>query len=275
MSHCHRLPAALVLVLFGLATPAQEKKVVSSDLVAIQEGQLPIILSAPHGGMGTIPGVPERKGEGLATGPSGFFTGRDTGTEELALQIGKAIEAKMGKKPHFVIARFHRKYIDANRPPEIAYESPKAKPVYDAYHAALARACKEVQEKFGRGLLLDVHGQGTEADTIFRGTQNGKTVALLVQRFGEKAHNGPQSFFGLLAEHGCKVHPEGGDKEQAGFTGGYIVRTYGSSEGYAIDAIQLEFGGAYRTKERRHDTAGKIAGAVAAFAKLYLPASPR
>src|SRR5579884_4228768 len=122
-----RLLFAGVLLTLTLLPGARAQEV-KGDLVATQEGELPVILSAPHGGLRPIPGVPERKGDGLAKGPSGFFTGRDTGTEELALQIARAIEAKMGKKPYYVIARFHRKYIDANRPPEIAYESPKARP---------------------------------------------------------------------------------------------------------------------------------------------------
>src|SRR5262249_49816912 len=147
-------------------------------------------------------------------------------------------------------------------------------PVYEAYHQAVARYCRDVQRTFGRGLLLDVHGQGSAADTIFRGTQNGKTVTLLVQRFGVKAHDGPQSFFGLLATRGFKVHPQGGGKEQAGFTGGYIVQTYGSHQGYGIDAIQLEFGGDYRAKDRRKETAARLAEVVAAYAKLYLPPGP-
>lgn len=257
-----------------LGVRAQEKQA-EGELVAMQEGELPIIVSAPHGGLMTIPGVAERKGDGLVKGPSGFFTGRDTGTEELAYKIAASIEARMGKKPYFVVARFHRKFIDPNRPPEIAYESPRAKPVYDRYHGTLARYSAAVQKRWGRGLLLDVHGQGSAADTIFRGTQNGKTVTLLAQRFGPKAIDGPQSFFGLLAEHGCKVHPSDGGREQAGFTGGYIVKTYGSHEGQGIDAFQLEFGGDYRAKGRQADTAAKVADAVAAFAKLYLPAEPR
>jgi len=272
MPYLRRALAGALLLSTLLGVRAQDAK---SDLVATQEGELPIILSAPHGGMLPIPGVPERKGEGLAKGPSGFFTGRDTGTEELTYQIAKAIEAKLGKKPYVVVARFHRKFIDPNRPPEIAYESPQAKPVYDAYHGTLGRYCRDVQKAYGRGLLLDVHGQGTAADTIFRGTQNGKTVALLTQRFGAKAQDGPQSLFGLLAERGCKVHPADGGREQAGFTGGYIVKTYGSHEGHGIDAIQLEFGGDYRAKARQQDTAVKVADAIAAFAKLYLPGRPR
>jgi N-formylglutamate amidohydrolase len=263
----------MLVALLALCLPAQaqEPKAQPGDLVRTQEGMLPIIISAPHGGLAPIPGVPERKGEGLVTGPSGFVTSRDFGTEELARAIAGAVETKLGNKPYLVAARFHRKFIDPNRPAGIAYESPQAKPVYDHYHDTLARYCRDVQKSNGRGLLIDVHGQGSAADTIFRGTSNGKTVTLLVQRFGPKAQHGPDSFFGLLAAAGCKVHPTKADqKEQAGYTGGYIVQTYGSHTAYGIDAIQLELGSDYRSKKNQPDTAARIATAVAEYAQRYL-----
>ena len=156
-----------------------------SPLVKIQAGDLPIILSAPHGGSLPIPGVAVRTGEGLPEGGRGFVPERDAGTEELAQQIADAIEKLFGKKPYFVIARSNRKFLDPNRPPEIAYEDADAKPVYDAYHSTLTEYCREVQTKFRKGLLLDIHGQGVAKETVFRGTQNGKTVTLLRERFGE------------------------------------------------------------------------------------------
>lgn len=247
-----------------LATPQ------SSKLVETQAGALPIILSAPHGGTKDVPGVAPRKGEGLATGGSGYFSGRDTNTEELAHATSAAIEKKFGKKPYMVVAQFHRKYIDANRPPEIAYEDPKAKPVYDAYRQTLAAYCQEVKKTYGRGLLLDIHGQGAKKDMVIRGTKDGKTVSLLIQRYGMKAHTGPESFFGLLASNGCKVFPEKlTDEEFSRLNGGNIVQTYGSGD-FGIDAIQLEFGGDFRDKNKLDDTASKVATTVQQFSKLYL-----
>ena len=263
-----------VFLLFLLLLPlrAQENsKNALADFVHTQEGALPILLSAPHGGVGVIPGVPERKGEGLKKGPSGFVTGRDTNTDLLALEIAALLEARTGKKPYYVIAKFSRKYIDANRPADIAYEHPKAKPVYDHYHQLLDRYCAQVQKRYGKGLLLDVHGQGSANDTIFRGTKDGKTVKLLIERHGPSAQVGPRSFFGLLAKEGCKVFPTDDSQERAGFTGGFIVQHHGSHQGHGIDAIQLEFGGDYRAKGKLKDTAAKVVGAIEAFAKIYLP----
>jgi N-formylglutamate amidohydrolase len=242
-----------------------------SSLIVTQLGECPIIISAPHGGTAKIPGVSLRKGVGLEKGPAGFFTGRDGGTEELAQEIATEIAAKTGKKPYLVVARFARTYTDANRPPEIAYEDPDAKPVYDEYHALLTQYCRDVKKKFGRGLLIDVHGQGQSAETIYRGTNNGNSVKLLRERFGEAAHTGDKSMFGLLAANGCTVYPtQPGVKEKEGLSGGYITKHYGSSGGFGIDSMQFEFGMKYRAEAARKDTAKKVTAAVAAFSDLYL-----
>lgn len=265
-------PARLLglFLVTSLSVAAQPPKPTKSELVTTQEGTLPVILSAPHGGAKDVPGVSPRKGEGLEKGSNGFFTARDGNTEELVAALADAIEKKTGKKPYLVAAKFHRKYIDANRPPEIAYEDAKAKPTYDAYRDTLAAYCRAVKKAHGRGLLLDVHGQGAMRDTIIRGTKDGKTVKLLTDRFGPKAHAGPKSFFGLLAANGCKVFPaDPADKEYASLNGGNIVQTYGGGD-FGIDAIQLEFGGDYRDKGKLKDTADKVATAVQAFAELYL-----
>ena len=241
-----------------------------SPLVTARKGALPVILSAPHGGTKDVPGVPPRKGVGLPTGPHGFYTGRDGGTEELAGLIATELFLKTGKRPYLVAAKFHRRYIDANRPPDVAYEDDKAKPAYDAYHRTLAAYCKEVRKTFGRGLLLDVHSQGQFPGTVLRGTVDGKTVALLRDRFGEKAHTGPDGFFGLLGKQGLKVFPtEPDQKEFAGLNGGFTVRTYGGGD-FGIDAVQLEFGWTLATPKTAPDTAAKVAAVIERFHALYL-----
>ena len=123
----------------------------------------------------------------------------------------------------------------------------------------------------GGGLLLDLHGQAAQADAIFRGTQNGKTVKLLDERFGVKALTGPDSVQGRLEKKGYKLIPAGAstDPEDKRFNGGYTVGTYGTNTG--LDAIQLEMGGDQRLKKTLDTTATDIADAVAAFAKEYLP----
>ena len=265
-----RSTAALILapLLCAAKIAAAEKAFVPADFISVQKGDLPIIFSAPHGGMMPIPGVPERVGEGMKKGGAGFFAGRDENTELLAAAIARAVESRLGKKPYFVIAKMHRKYVDANRPPEIAVEHPKAREVYDLYRGTIARFCDDVHARFGRGLLIDVHGQASARDTVFRGTHNGATDAMLVKLFGDKVHAGPQSLAGLLNTRGVNMKPSDSSAEASGFTGGHIVQTAGQCEG--IGAVQFEFGMDFRTKEAVHAAAEKVADGVADFAKLYL-----
>lgn len=240
------------------------------SLVVTQRGELPIILSAPHGGNEIVLGAEPRKGEGLKRQPGGFVTARDAGIEELAHEVADAIALRFGKPPYFVISRAHRKFLDPNRAPAAAYECDAAKTVYDAYHAALDEACREVGEKFRAGLLLDLHGQGSAKDTVFRGTKNGTTVAWLRQRFGEAAHTGDASLLGQLKRRGWTVHPDPFDgREQPGYTGGYIVQRYGGQDHCGIDAVQLEFGASYRSPARRLGTATVLADALADYAIRY------
>ncbi len=249
----------------------QGADVTLEQMVLVNQGQLPIIISAPHGGLFRIPNVEARQGKGMETGPKGFFIGRDGGTEELAKEVFDAIEAKFGRRPYSVISSVDRKYLDPNRPADIAYEDADAKPVYDRYHDALTEQCRSIVNEFRGGLLLDIHGQGTKRDTVFRGTSNGTTVSRLREKFGESAHTGDMSMFGLMKAQGWTVFPDPFDeREQSGFTGGYIVKTYGSHQVIGIDAMQLEFGADYRTKGNRKKIAEQLASAVEEYARLYL-----
>lgn len=180
---------------------------------------------------------------------------------------------KLGKRSYSVIARFHRKYIDANRPVRDAYESKQAGGTYDVNHEALAKARGDVIRRWGHGILFDIHGQGSEPKAIFCGTQNGKTATHLVSRFGREALIGETSVFGQLAGQGLPVIPVTGstDREDPRYDGGYIVVTYGSGSGGTLDAIQLELGRELRSTNAITDTADKLANAIAAFATEYLP----
>jgi N-formylglutamate amidohydrolase len=237
-------------------------------LLTVWAGMLPIILSAPHGGRQSIPGVPARLGGGVTR----FATGRDNNTDELAETIAIGLEKRLNAKPFLVVARVERKYFDANRPTESAYESREAKAYYDGYHNALQEAHDRVSREWGRGLLLDIHGQGAQAEAIYRGTGNGKTVASLTQRFGTEAITGPKSIFNQLELMGYKVLPSTTEsRQEQRYVGGYIVQTYGSHRGRGIDAIQLEIGTKLRARANLERTATDLAEAIAVFAQEYLP----
>ena len=241
------------------------------ELLMIHQGDLPIVISAPHGGSLSIPDVPPRKGEGLESGASGFRVARDGGTEELALAVAKAIDDRLEGSPTWVISRVHRRYVDFNRPAAIGVEHPQALVLHDQYHSAIKDAIRGIRERQSSGLLVDLHGQGSSATTVYRGTGNGQTVSGLRERTQELGHTGPDSLTGLLKNRGWIVHPDPFDaKEQAGFAGGHIVRSSGSHRADGIDAIQLELGANYRKADSREQMATELADAIVEFAEKHI-----
>lgn len=239
----------MIYLLLSLALSSQ-----SSALITIQKGDCGLIISAPHGGRMAIEGVAERVGGGKIRQ---FTKVRDTDTDLLALAIAKEVENTTGKKPWVVAANFSRKFIDANRPAEDAYESPAAKPVYDAYHQALKEACETSKRLYGNGLLLDIHGQGKDRTTNFRGTRNWGTVPFLLKGPGKAALVGPDGWLRLLVSRGFAMTPsvDSDDKETPEFNGGYIVGNYRKT----VDALQFETGADSRGKDSINKTAKAFA----------------
>jgi N-formylglutamate amidohydrolase len=173
-----------------------------------------------------------------------------------------------------VVANFSRKYIDANREEADAYDVPAAKPAYDAYHGALAKARGAILKRWGTGILLDLHGQGTRKDVVYRGTSNLQTIKHLIEKHTLSALTGSDGLLGVFAAKGNTLIPSNEAteaKEHPSFNGGWIVRHYGSKEGGMFDAVQFEFGANFRRSEGLTKAAQDLAEAVAAFAKKYLP----
>jgi N-formylglutamate amidohydrolase len=267
---CTRVLSSALLALTGwLQAEALAQSVLEAErLLTLTTGNLPLVLVAPHGGREAIPGIGIRQGNGVPQ----FKTGRDHNTAELAEAIALKLGQMSGAKPFLVIARFHRKYIDANRPSIEAYEALEAQPYYGAFHSAVDEACKQIRQVWGRGLLLDIHGQAAEANVIFRGTMHGKSVTDLVQRFGRQAMTGRHSILGQLALSGYKILPEPSvNDRESRYSGGHTVQTYCSHRATRIDAIQLEFGTRLRARGNVDRTAVDVAAAIRVFAKEYLP----
>ena len=229
-------------------------------LVLSARGTLPLLLTAPHGGQLAVPGVPARD--------SGTHV-RDVGTDTLAEQVATLLGQRLGARPSVVVARFGRRYIDANRSPAEAYESPQAQVTYDHYHAEVAAHVAALRASHPHAVLLDIHGQSQVPDTTFRGTRAGLTTRRLLAREGVAALQGPNSLLGVLAAQGLRVHPPLESttlKEDARYAGGYTVYRYGSHNPDGIDAIQLEFG---RQQRENPQLAGHLTEALALFLKHH------
>lgn len=234
-----------------------------NSLVVARTGNLPILLTVPHGGLEGVPHVPRR---------SRGTTVTDAYTIELAEAVARHLTDSLGGQAYFVAARFSRKYIDANRGEVDAFESPNAKPTYDAYHAQIRDFIAQIRERFPRGaLLLDIHGQSEDPGVVHRGTRNRATVAALIQKHGAEALSGPNSILGVVESKGFKAFPPntpiGNPREDRRYQGGYTVHTYGSRNADGLDAIQIEVGRDLRTDPRFIAALGE---GVAVFYKVYL-----
>jgi N-formylglutamate amidohydrolase len=274
--------SALVL---GLTLGAYAASRAPEDLVLVHPGTLPIVLTAPHGGRLDIPGVPPRSAPNLENRVAfakwgGFRLGGDQNTDVLALRIASEIERLTGHAPYLVLAKFKRKFIDVNRPAELAYADPAATPYYARYHGTVRMFVDEIRRTYPAGLLLDVHGEGKDPEVLMRGTSNGDTVAQLVRRAGVGSITGPDGLFGQFETQGFKVFPSNRmsiwhGSENAGYNGGYTVNTYGSQNADGIDAVQLEFGTRYRRDDELDKSAAQAARAIVAFYKAYLENTER
>ena len=232
------------------------------DKVIAKQGSMPVILTVPHDGADTLGWMsPRSKGA----------TVRDVGTHELAERTANLIEKQTGTRPYLVVAQFSRKYLDANRAEKDAMESSDALPAYRTYHGHIARFITEVLQRFPNGaLLIDVHGQSDDPNTIFRGTRDGLTVSSLIKKHGNAAIQGQDSIIGVLQGKGHQVFPTmeaESLKEDRRFNGGYTVFVYGSNATNGIDAIQIEFG--RRSRENPH-LAEDFTDAILLFAKKFL-----
>ncbi len=130
-----------------------------SNYVEYVAGDLPVIISAPHGGPLTPAEIPDRVDD--SSDPN-FTTVTDSNTEETALAIQSAFEALFGHSPHVILCHLKRTKVDCNRA--------LAQGVYNT-NAAATQAWTEFQNfidvssnaavaQCGRGFYIDQHGQG-------------------------------------------------------------------------------------------------------------------
>jgi N-formylglutamate amidohydrolase len=255
------LLASASLAALGLAA---RDAAAAPGAVEVRRGDLPLLLTVPHDGGESIPGVPPRR-NGVSV--------RDAETLPLARAVAHDVIVALGARPYFVAACFSRRHVDANRAPAQAYEVPAAASFYEAYHGAVREAVADLRARFPRGaLLLDVHGQGVEPEALIRGTQDGTTVSALLERAGEAALSGPRSLFGQLQARGYPVRPANAPLSAAPETiyrGGFTVQAYGSHTADGVDAIQIEVGSRWRQPGETHRVAADLAAALVTFLNRF------
>ena len=163
------------------------------DLVLFrrESASLPVLITAPHGGClkfgkqseqflrrDTVHSGREASSSNGAAESPPVVTKGDLYTLDLLTELDAELTRLTGHRPYVVAARFHRRFVDANRnraaPEEVAVnpDCPSAAALYDHYHAAVD-ACVAHALTWNPGarlLVLDVHGQARYLDHIVLGT---------------------------------------------------------------------------------------------------------
>jgi len=250
--------------------PDTPSKLPTSPLVVYQRGTLPIIITAPHGGRQAIPEAPERSNKNIKQ----FRNMMDTNTQELAQDMVRELSRQLPGRPWVILARFHRKFADANRPAHLGTEHPSAEQHHRVYHLSVQDAIRQVNARWEQGVLIDVHGQARLPDVFWRGTRTGRTMGGLIDKHGWDVVEGPHSIFGNLRAQGHHTHPPRQSDSESPYSGGFTSANYGFP--FGIDAIQIEIGKNLRlSRESYSQTALDLARSIRVFHDNYLSKSPR
>ena len=218
-------------------------------------GDLPLVISAPHGGREQPEEIPDRTDGVLQA---------DTNTQELIRAVGDEIHARTGHRAHLIICRLARRKLDCNREVvEAAAGSAVAEQAWKEYHAFIEQACATAIARFGKAFFIDLHGQSHKDQRIELGyLHTVETLALADAELNAPAVvaasslrllaarskqpyaellRGPRSLGALLEAQGFPATPSPARPVPVVpyFNGGYTVRrhTGGSAP---IAGLQIE-----------------------------------
>ncbi len=194
------------------------------------KGNLPIIISAPHGGTITSGALPNR---------SCGVSEPDDNTTTLIRAIQDEIYSQTGGYAHVIINNLNRIKLDPNRDKEEATCNNLASgidnPLYywNAWHGFIDEASASVEANWGKGLYIDLHGQshstprieigyrisrtdllngdvsaitGTSITSLVSNNINGLTQEELVRgpnSLGALFHNAPGTYYASQNYPGC------------------------------------------------------------------------
>jgi N-formylglutamate amidohydrolase len=256
-------------------------------------GNLPLIISAPHGGTDSASALPNR---------TYGTTSTDLNTAELSRAIRTACFNRFGRWPHVIICRVPRTKIDCNREiVEGAQGVAATEAVWNEYHNLIRIAKDAVTSSYGRGLLIDVHGHGHTLQRIELGynlttstlnqssfttaDKNSSCIRELANRTRvtfQELLRGSLSLGTFLTTRGYPSIPSltdpnpgktnGTDNDY--FSGGYTVEIHGtmSPNTGTINAIQMEcnFTGVRDSSESRADFATELVSALDEYFPLHV-----
>lgn len=254
----------------------------SNSYIEYIAGNLPIILTAAHGGYQEPAAIPNRN----CTGCSYL---RDAYTQELTRELKDALFARTGCYPHVIVNLLHRKKLDANRViTDAADGDPIGETAWQRYHDFIDSAKNRINQTFGKGLYLDMHGHAhtvqrlelgyliskfnlQQADSFLNNYPNSSIHHLTANNLNAYSKaaliRGPKSFGTLCEDKGYPAIPSSNQPfpvaSEPYFSGGYNTDRHGSKSGGTIDGIQIECHSTLRfNTSDRQDFADSLAGVI-------------
>jgi hypothetical protein len=219
-------------------------------LVKRHRGTMPVILTCPHDGGERPANVPERT-RAQTPASCDFEASRDLEAATITAAVAQRILEETALSPYVVLAKFHRRYVDANREARCAFTDLGAQPFYGEYHSHIDGYVREILEQNdGRGFLFDIHGTrviDTDPADVYLGTADGRSLPSSFDRNDLFKQHG---LHGLLAAarhltggpgvdpvFAYRVSPiDAATPETRQVSGGFTVRYYGAR----ISSVQIE-----------------------------------
>ncbi|MEO0898031.1 MAG: T9SS type A sorting domain-containing protein [Bacteroidota bacterium] len=287
----------MILFCCSLCLPLSAQVVLEGEngYISYQVGQLPIVLSAPHGGDLKPTDIPDRSCPNAVTV-------KDLNTLQLTEAISESLFDLTACYPHMVLCHLSRTKLDCNRNlADGACSDPLAERAWNEYHEFLDSALNTIHTTYHEApLLLDVHGHGHPiarielgylleasdlrlSDSVLNTTplvQESSIQHLANHNLSGSTHSdllrGGQALGSLLTSANYPSVPSLQNPEpglgNAYFTGGYITARYGSANGQReSNAIQLELNrpGIRDTQSHWEEFADSMASVLLDYVRIH------
>ena len=263
-----------------------------NDFIEYRQGNIPLIIISVHGGK-LVPDWIKTRVCQDATVVTDLYT------KEIALEIESNLKS-MGYSPYIVLNKLHRKKLDLNRTLKKSNcGDMKTEAYWNLFHNQVDNFRNEIQNKFGTGLVIDIHGHSHKEqrielgyllssselrmDTLKINSSNLKNESSVKNLLDKNLDNlklsdllsGEFSMGNLLTLKGhasvpskdCIAPKEG----ELYFSGGYNTEVYGSKDNGSVDAIQVELNmnGIRDTEENRSIFSKNFADVIILFLRTY------
>ena len=226
------------------------------DFIEFKEGNIPLIVSVPHGGILECSSIPERK-----TGVLGIDKGTIEFSKNLKEQISLKFKAEITiyKAPFYIFSRVRRSKIDLNRERSEAYNQNSflAREIYNFYHTKIQEWVFNNLKMYGRSLMIDIHGfekdsrpPGFRDVDVILGTNNLESFFPEPIAKSDWGKNLRGKLIQKFLQLGIPIAPGHPRRREYVLSGGYITRKYGASNVPKSQTIQIEFSDRIRIDDK-------------------------